>query len=163
MKDITLFATRAALCGAACLLPAAWAVAAPQPPQDTATVNVTLDGVRAGAGPLYVSLQSEEQFMREESSASAMVAEPGASTTLDLGAVAPGRYALVVWHDIDRDGEFSMGPMGPLDGWAMIGGERMRGEPSFAEASFLVEGDAVAVRETMIYVPTDRAGTRAGE
>ena len=44
--------------------------------------------------------------MREESSASAMVAEPGASTTLDLGAVAPGRYALVVWHDIDRDGEF---------------------------------------------------------
>ena len=114
-------------------------------------VTVTLTNVRADAGDLYVSLQSEAQFMQEDAVTGEMLANPQDDTvTVTFDDVPDGQYALMVWHDIDGDGEFSMGPMGPTDGWAMIGASDLRGMPTFAAQSFTLDGSA-SVTERVLY------------
>ena len=115
------------------------------------TVTVTLTDVRPGAGDLYVSLQSEAQFMQAAAVTGTMIENPQDGTvTVTLEDVPDGTYALSVWHDIDGDGAFSMGPLGPTDGWAMIGAANLRGMPTFAKQSFTLEGSA-SLSESMIY------------
>ena len=115
------------------------------------TVEVVLTDVRADAGDLYVSLQTEDQFLKEDGIAGRIVANPQTGTvTVTLREVPDGRYSFTAWHDIDGDKRFSMGKMGPTDGWAMYKGGELRGMPTFAEQSFAVEGETV-VREKMLY------------
>ena len=133
------------------LTAAALATAAFTTPALAGEVTVTLTNVRADAGDLYVSLQSEAQFMQAASVVGKTIENPQDGTvTVTFADVPDGRYALMVWHDIDGDGTFSMGPMGPTDGWAMIGGSELRGMPTFAAQSFTLEGDA-AVTEPVLY------------
>ena len=114
-------------------------------------VTVTLTNVRADAGDLYVSLQSEAQFMQAAAIAAKTVENPKDGTlTVTFADVPDGRYALMVWHDIDGDGTFSMGPQGPADGWAMIGASELRGMPTFQAQSFTLEGNAT-VTEPVLY------------
>ena len=114
-------------------------------------VTVTLTDVRPNAGDLYVSLQTEAQFMQEAAVAGEMVSNPQDSTvTVTLSDVPNGKYALMVWHDIDGDGTFSMGPMGPADGWSMTGAAKLRGMPSFATNSFTLSG-STSLTESVIY------------
>ena len=114
-------------------------------------VTVTLTNIRADAGDLYVSLQTEAQFMQEAAVADEYVENPQDGTlTLTFSNVPDGRYALMVWHDIDGDGTFSMGPMGPADGWSMIGASKLRGMPAFAAQSFTLDGSA-SITESVIY------------
>ncbi len=120
-------------------------------------VEVTLTNVRPNAGKLFVSLQTEDQFMKDERSIGRTVENPQDGTvTVTLPDVPDGRYALTVWHDIDSDGQFSKGPQGPTDGWAMIGASDLRGIPTFEAQSFSVAGERTAIRETMLYGPSGR-------
>ncbi|GAB5347916.1 DUF2141 domain-containing protein [Alteriqipengyuania sp. 357] len=130
---------------------AALATAAFTTPALAGEVTVTLTNVRPDAGDLYVSLQGEAQFMQAESVAGELVENPQDGTvTVTFAEVPDGRYALMVWHDIDGDGTFSMGPQGPADGWAMIDAGDLRGMPTFAAQSFTLEGSA-SVTEPVIY------------
>lgn len=130
---------------------AALALATAATPAHAGTVTVTLTDVRPDAGALYVSLQSEAQFMQEDAVTGEMLANPQDDTvTVTFDDVPDGQYALMVWHDIDGDGEFSMGPMGPTDGWAMIGASDLRGMPTFAAQSFTLDGSA-SVTERVFY------------
>lgn len=135
-----------AMAPAAILATAAFAT-----PSLAGEVTVTLTNVRPDAGDLYISLQSESQFMRAGAIAEQVIENPKDGTiTATFGDVPDGRYALMVWHDIDGDGTFSMGPMGPADGWSMIGGAQLRGMPTFAVQSFTLEGSA-QVTEPVLY------------
>ncbi|KPM15675.1 DUF2141 domain-containing protein [Citromicrobium sp. WPS32] len=114
-------------------------------------VTVTLTNIRADAGDLYVSLQSEAQFMQAAALAGKTVENPKNGTvTVTFADVPDGQYALMVWHDIDGDGTFSMGPQGPTDGWSMIGADELRGMPTFAAQSFTLDGSAT-VTEPVLY------------
>ena len=100
---------------------------------------------------MYVSLQSEAQFMQEAAVAGEKLDNPEESTvTVTFDNIPDGQYALMVWHDIDGDGTFSMGQMGPTDGWSMIGAGELRGMPAWDAQSFTLEGSAT-VTEQMIY------------
>ena len=120
-------------------------------------VEIVLDQVRGEAGALYVSLQTEEQFLKEEGIVGEIIDDPQAGTvTVRFTDVPEGAYSFTAWHDIDRDGQFTMGARGPLDGWAMVGAAQLRGEPVFAEQSFTVGQGTARVRETMIYPAQER-------
>ena len=139
MIRTTLFAT------------AALALATAASPALADTVTVKLTDLRPDAGALYISLQSEAQFMQEAAIAEKMLENPQDGTvTVTFDDVPEGRYALMVWHDIDGDGTFSMGPMGPTDGWAMIGASELRGMPSWDAQSFTLDGSAT-ITETVLY------------
>ncbi len=117
-----------------------------------AEVAITLTGVEARSGPLYVSLQSEDQFMREEAAAGIKINIPATGSptyTLDVPA---GDYALVVWHDDNGNGQFDRADNGePLDGWAMSHGSELQGFPSFEMVRFEVSETGAAITEAMTY------------
>lgn len=138
--------TRKTLLTAAALL-----AAAASTPALAGEVTVTLTDVRPDAGDLYVGLQTKDQFLKDAGLAGKMVANPQEGTvTVTLTDVPDGTYSLSVWHDIDGDGEFSMGPMGPTDGWAMKDAAELRGMPTWEAQSFTVDG-ATTITEPVLY------------
>ena len=99
----------------------AFAALAAAGPALAGDVTVTLTDVRPDAGDLYISLQSEDQFMQAAAVAGEKVVNPQTDTvTVTFRDVPDGRYAMSVWHDINGAGTFNMGPQGPADGWSMI-------------------------------------------
>ena len=130
------------------------ALAGPALAQPTAEpVTVTITGVRADAGPLYIGLQTEAQFMQPAGVAGTVVKTPTDGTvTVTLPNVPAGRYAVGVWQDTDRDGRFSTAPGGmPTDGWSGIDAANWRAKPTFDQASMTVGASPAAVTVTMIY------------
>ena len=115
-----------------------------------APLEVVIDGVEARGGTLFVSVQTEAQFMGEDWIAGERVEEPSDGSlrlTLD---VPTGDYAVTVWHDDDGDGSFTMAPSGmPLDGWALSGNPR--GMPSFGATKVQVGAAGGSASMTMTY------------
>jgi uncharacterized protein (DUF2141 family) len=121
-----------------------------------APLTVKLENVEARGGQLYVSVQTEAQFMQNDGIDGTIVNAPVAGAHSFAFDLPEGRYAVAVWHDDDGDGAFNRVAGGdragwPLDGWAMINGRAMRGVPSFAEASVAVGADGAVVTEAMTY------------
>lgn len=116
-------------------------------------VTITLTNVRADAGPIYVGLQTEAQFMKSDGIAGTVVATPTDGTvTVTLPDVPAGHYALGVWQDTDGDHRFSTASDGmPTDGWSGIGAEGWTAKPTFNQASMTVGATPAAVTVTMIY------------
>jgi uncharacterized protein (DUF2141 family) len=102
-------------------------------------VTADLSGLRAG-GTLYVQLQTRDQFMSANRAGGEILRRvPAGSLSLALGDVPPGDYAISVWHDDNNNGRFDVGPRGaPEDGWATVGGEALRGAPTFDQVKFTV-------------------------
>jgi len=112
-------------------------------------VAVDLSGVRAG-GTLYVQLQTREQFMGAARASGAILASPAAvPISLILKDVAPGDYALTVWHDDNGNRMFDVDPASgrPADGWATVNADGLRGPPTFDQVKTQVgaEGARIAL------------------
>jgi uncharacterized protein (DUF2141 family) len=107
-------------------------------------VTVDLSGLRAG-GTLYVQVQTREQFMGPARAGGRIVAAPEAgSLSVDLGDVPPGDYAVTIWHDANGNNQFDMGARGqPADGWAMVNGDRLRGQPTFDVVKLTIPAGAL--------------------
>lgn len=119
-----------------------------------ADVTIALSGVRAGKGPLYVSLQTEAQFLQNAGSYGEIIASPAVGAArVTLKGVAPGAYSVSVWHDVNGNGVFDRAPDGrPLDGWSMNNAGSLRGQPVFDEVKFTV-GAAGASLDLPMYYP----------
>lgn len=131
-----IFATMTALALAA--IPAA---------ASAGNVEVALGAVRAG-GTLYVSLQTRDQFMKNEGAYGKIVAAPKAGPLLvTLEDVAPGDYAVTIWHDDNGNGTFDMDPASgrPRDGWAAVNGETLRAQPTFDQVKIAIGADGAKV------------------
>ena len=118
-----------------------------------ADVSIEIAGVKSADGPLYVSLQTEGQFMQNAGTAGKIVQDPQAGTiSVVVPGVAPGEYSVSVWHDIDGDGQFDRAPDGrPLDGWSMLNAGALRGAPTFDAVKFSVSDSGAAIRLDMMY------------
>jgi uncharacterized protein (DUF2141 family) len=116
-----------------------------------ADLTVTIDGIEDRGGRLYVSVQTEEQFMKPTGTAGQIIDDPEAGETEMTFDIPSGDYAVSVWHDFDGDGTFDMSEEGmPIDGWA-ISGKPTNGEPAFSDASVTVPDDGKAIRIQMSY------------
>jgi len=115
-----------------------------------APLTVDLTGVEARGGKIYISIQTEDQFMKEEGFGKIIeTVTTDLSETFDL---PEGRYAVSVWHDDNGNGTFDRAANGmPEDGWAMHNGKALRGLPSFADVSIDVSSAGATVSESMIY------------
>jgi uncharacterized protein (DUF2141 family) len=116
-----------------------------------ADLSVTLTGVEDRGGKLYISVQTEEQYMQYTGTAGTITEDIKAGDMAFSFEVPAGRYAVSVWHDFNGNGQFDMGSDGmPVDGWA-ISGEPAMGEPSFEEAGISVGEDGADITLTMSY------------
>ena len=132
-------------------LTAIGAVALSAAAAEPAPFTVVVDGVEARGGTLYVSVQTEAEYMQPTGTEGGMVADPAAGTLIQKYEVEPGDYAVTVWHDDDGDGEFSRASTGmPLDGWA-LSGDVGGGVPSFEDAKVTVGAGGASTTVRMTY------------
>lgn len=77
-----------------------------------------------------------------------MVEVDGTAATITFSGLAPGRYAIKVFHDVDGDGQMKTNPFGmPLEPFAFSNGARPEGGPAlWKAASFDVPAGASETR-----------------
>jgi uncharacterized protein (DUF2141 family) len=116
-----------------------------------ANVEVTLQGVREG-GDLSVGLQTRDQFMGQAGT-NKIIPAPAGTATVTLENVAPGDYAVVVWHDDNKNGKFDAGAAGgpPEDGWALSNFVNPTAPPTFDQVKIAVAEADVKVAMPMNY------------
>jgi uncharacterized protein (DUF2141 family) len=96
--------------------------------------------VRAG-GTIYVQLQTRSQFMTEARAYGDIVRAPSAGAlSLTLEGVAPGEYAVTIWHDDNGNRKFDVDPATgrPTDGWSSVNSEAIYGPPAFDQVRMAV-------------------------
>lgn len=111
-----------------------------------APLTVVVDGVKGTTGDFYVSVQTAEQYMRNEGTAGSIETPRPGTMTFEY-EVAPGTYAISVWHDDNDNGQFDRDDTGfPVDGWALSG----QGY-NFDDVKFTVGSDGATIRMEMTY------------
>lgn len=121
-------------------------------PALAAPLTVTLNGVEDRGATLYIGVQTEAQFMKNEAVAGEKIDNAAAGTHTVSFDLPEGDYSVSVWHDLNGNGEFDRAESGmPNEGWAMSNGSGLRGEPSFSDVSVSVDGDGARVTETVRY------------
>ena len=105
---------------------------------DDSTVEIALDGLKAGVGTMYVGLCTEAEFMKGPCTLKAMTKVDANTLTLRIDAVPAGRYAVAAWWDVNDNGEMERGGWGePLEPTgASNGAIGTMGPPLFADAAF---------------------------
>lgn len=117
-----------------------------------APLTVTLEGVQDRGVPLYVGIQTEEQFMKWDGIAGEKIEEPGAGTLTVSFDVPEGEYSVSVWHDLNNNGVFDMKESGwPDEGYAMSNQSALRGPPTFDVVKVVVTAEGASVTETVQY------------
>jgi uncharacterized protein (DUF2141 family) len=116
-------------------------------------VQISLGGVIAAKGDLYIALQKKDEFLQPRGSHGEIVKLPNTGDQkLVFRNVTPGDYSVSVWHDNDGDGTFSMDAKGmPADGWTMHNAQQLRAAPQWDAVKFTVPARGTTLSLAMIY------------
>lgn len=126
----------------ACALPALLGTA----PLDTAAgnVSVTVTSLRSSKGQVLACLTTRAKAFPDcdkDPAARAVTVPAGKTVELDFGQVAPGRYAISLFHDENGNGKLDKSLMMPREGYGFSrDAPVVMGPPSFAKAAFTVDG-----------------------
>ena len=129
MKSATLIS--AVLLSAAALPPAADSAPA-------AELTVTFE-VAQPAGDIYVGLYSKEaSYTANQSEVARAVKVTAGPIRVVFGGLAPGRYAVKAFQDLDGDKQLDVNPFGmPTEPFGFSNNAEPRfGQPPFADAAF---------------------------
>lgn len=123
-------------------------------PAAGADLTVRLDGVRSASGNVRVVLFDRAEGFRKEDRSRAIrqaPATPGA-VTVAFEALAPGRYAVMAYHDENGDGALDrfLG-MIPTEGYGLSNNPEVTGPPAFEDAAFALAEDGAVITVTMRY------------
>ncbi|HSI18285.1 MAG TPA: DUF2141 domain-containing protein [Sphingomonas sp.] len=125
-------------------------------------VTIKLHALQARPGKLYVALQKRGEFLKKRASYGEVVASVAAGEkTIVFHDVAPGEYAVLVWHDINQDGRFTTEPNGaPLDGWSIRNAQKLFGSPTWNQVKFAVPTAGKTLDLAMAYPDADAPAPR---
>ena len=113
------------------------ALATPALAED-ARLDVTVDGLKAGVGTIYLGLCTEAEFMQGPCAYKAKAKVEADTATLSFETVTPGRYAVAAWWDVNDNADMERGGWGePLEPTgASNGAIGNMGPPLFSDAAF---------------------------
>jgi uncharacterized protein (DUF2141 family) len=118
----------------------------------TIPVTIDLSEIQALSGPLYISIQKEEEFQGMRGHGGIIQSVTSATTQATYKVDVPGRYAISVWHDLNDDGVFSMDESYNIqDGWGGSGTVTQEARPTFEDSAFDVPAYGANVSVTMFY------------
>ena len=103
-----------------------------------ATVDVEIVNVTPGAGDVKVALcDSELEIERCQRTTTAASSAP--AVKVSFPDVAPGRYAVAAYQDVDGTGSLRRGKLGiPLEPFGFSNGAGLSSRPKFEAAAFAV-------------------------
>lgn len=118
----------------------------------TGSLTVQIEGVHESTGPLYVSVQTKDDYQQPRHTAGGIYKDVKAGTlTYTYAAIPAGDYAISLWHDLDNDGAFTMGDnYRPLDGWG-ASGKTLTGAPTFNDVKITVSEGSQTQQLKMVY------------
>ena len=117
------------------------------------TVTITnLDPAAEGADPVYVSIQTEDQFRSLKGGGGVTPHAKTGTMSATFLVEEPGDYAVSVWHDRDGDGRFSMSAdyTVVLDSYGASGQPPEDRMPTFDDVKFLVPNIGTSLSVEMI-------------
>jgi uncharacterized protein (DUF2141 family) len=122
---------------------------------ESVDLSVTVDGLRSDKGHVHFGLYDKADKFPSR----AGVITTGRATIQGGRAVyvfhdlAPGRYALSVFHDENDNGKFDRSMIGlPLEGYGFSNDAKvMLSPPSFKDAAFAVGDAGASVTITIVY------------
>jgi len=120
-------------------------------------VSVTVTSLRNARGSVVACLTAKPVSFPDcsKDAASRHLAIPASAKAvqLDFGAVAPGTYAVSLFHDENGNGKLDTVMMIPREGFGFSRDAKVRfGPPRFAAAAFTVEGEPVKQTVRMRYL-----------
>ncbi len=118
------------------------------------TLTVKLQGIRDNAGQIRVSIYSDEASFRKEDKALQVITLPASPGEMELvfRGVAPGRYALMAYHDENADNRLNLRfGMFPTEGYGLSNNPKVMGPPKFNESAFDVAGPETSVNISIYY------------
>lgn len=104
-------------------------------------LDVVLTGVQHERGQLRVGLYADAKTFRKEAQALAIVTAPAQAgiVTLRFADLAPGRYAVMAYHDEDGNGELNRRfGMFPTEAYGLSNNPQVSGPPAFEDSAFAV-------------------------
>jgi uncharacterized protein (DUF2141 family) len=117
--------------------------AAPARAQDTATLTVTFEGIKTQKGAVMFVLSAGEAAYdgKAAPAGQAMLPATAASVSQTFRGLAPGRYGIKAFHDLDGDGKMGSNPFGmPTEPFAFSNNApASMGPPGWGAASFEVK------------------------
>ena len=123
---------------------AASALAA-EPPGE---LTVTFQGLKAKTGAVMLSLVSSEDAYADKAPATGQAMAPvsGETAAATFKGLAPGRYAIKAFHDVNGDGKMATNPFGmPTEPFAFSNNAHGNlGPAKWADAAFEVKAGANA-------------------
>jgi uncharacterized protein (DUF2141 family) len=103
------------------------------------SLEVTLTGVKDARGQVRVGLYADPKTFRKEAQALAVQTAPAAEgeVRVRFAGLAPGRYAIMAYHDEDGNGELNrrLG-MFPTEGYGLSNNPKVMGPPAFDDSAF---------------------------
>ncbi|MEJ2205831.1 MAG: DUF2141 domain-containing protein [Gemmatimonadota bacterium] len=120
------------------------------PPVTAVMLTVTIRGAEMGEGLMRIAIFDDPDRFTETPSASGVVPVNGGEVIWQV-EVLPGRYAIAVIHDRDRNGELNRNFIGmPREPYGFSNDARGRtGPPSFEDASFHVGDGPLEIELTV--------------
>lgn len=107
------------------------------------SLTVKVEGVKSAKGNIRAALYADPKTFRKEAQAVAVIqaaASPG-EVSLSWPDVKPGKYAVVVYHDEDANGELNRRfGMFPTEGYGLSNNPKVSGPPPFEPSAFEVSG-----------------------
>ena len=117
------------------------------------TVTITnLDPAAEGSDPVYVSIQTEDQFRSIKGGGGVTPHAKTGTMSATFLVEEPGDYAVSVWHDRDGDGRFSMSAdySVVLDSYGASGQPPENSMPTFDDVKFSVPNIGTSLTIEMI-------------
>lgn len=146
-------ALSAALAGSA----AAATAALPPPATGTEDVSVTVTSLRSTHGKVMACITAKAAAFpdcsKDPAARHVSVPVEGSAVQFDFGEVAPGTYAISLFHDENGNGKLDTMMMIPREGFGFSRDAKIRfGPPRFAAAAFAVERSPVRQTVRMRYM-----------
>ena len=110
-------------------------------------LSVEINGLKSGEGQVRVALFDSEKTFLQKPLKSGIVAIEQLQGHWKVKGVAPGSYALAVYHDRNSNGKLDTNLLGiPVEPYGFSNNAHgLLGPPSFAEARFQVTGPSIRI------------------
>lgn len=103
------------------------------------TLDITVKGVRDDQGMVRAGIYNSADTFPKEGKAMARTATPAktGSVTLQFTDIPPGKYAVILYHDENNDGQMDKRfGMIPIEGYGLSNNIKASGKPSFDQCAF---------------------------
>ena len=120
------------------------------PSVEAADLRVDIHGISGGSGMVYAAVfKREEDFLKvDKAAATAMAGATSPVASLVFAGLAPGHYAVSVYHDHNNNGRLDSNLMGvPSEPFGFSSDAAgLMGAPKFADAAIRIDAADVAIR-----------------